>query len=314
MIDFPRQDIEKKNIEFMKDISEFYRNSQNKEEIIYLLKNHLYPTGDGRIHLSLDSIHKSIIRKAWVLYQENKDNCFQFLELPILAQLQQIQRERKIDSHILEKVKNEVTPWLNKFILLKKPIPTPFDKKYILSSNRSLQNSYNYNLLIQKLKSVDLSEVDRKLISLHYYQILIEGPFEDRIDFLYALIFVYEGEIIIPGKNGGKAKRITEIEKILDDDFSLGWKKLGLIHYKLPYLAKCLDVKLRNDIAHLKYEIDNKGQVFLGDGTELKDIDDKITKLMHVIDSLPEIFLEPQIKEIRPAINEILENITRNSL
>ena len=308
-MDFQKQDITKKNFEFAKEITKLYSDEEDKEEIINLLRTHIYPITDGRLYLSIDSIHELIIRKAWMMYQENENTALNFLELPILEQLREVQAEQELDNETFKKVKNEVSPWLTKFLKLNKPIHSSFDQKWVTSANRSLQNIYNYNLLIQKSKKLDLSDIDKGMITLNYYLMLIEGPFEDKIDFVFALIFLVDGKIVIPGKNGRNPKVIKKISDILNDEFTLGWKKEGLKHYKMPYLSQCLDNILRNYIAHLKYEINDKGQIFLEDGTELKDLFNKQTELMYVIDSLNEILLEPQLNEIKPGIEEILRNI-----
>lgn len=298
------QDIAKKNFEFAKEIAKLYDNEKEKKEIINLLKTHFYPTNDGHLYLSINSIHNSILRKAWLMYQENESAAFSFLRFPILEQLRIIQLERKIDEKIFKEVEKEVSPWVSKFIRLRKPIPSPFDQKWIDSNNRSLQNTFNYNLLIHKSRKLELSEMDRGMITLNYYLMLIEGLYEDNIDFIFALIFLVEGKISIPHKGD-----ITKIEGILDNNFYLGMKKETLKQYKMPYLSKHLDNKLRNQIAHLKYEINEKGQIFLEDGTELKDLFNKQTELMHVIDSIIEIISKPQLDEIKSGIEEILRKI-----
>lgn len=311
-LDFQKPDIAKKNFEFAKEITKLYGDEKGKEEIVNLLETHIYPTTDGRSYLSIDSVHEVIVRKAWLMYQENENAALNFLELPILEQLRKIKAEQELDQKIFKSIKNEVSPWLSKFFSLNKQIPSPFDEKWIVSDRRSLQNIYNYNLLIQKSKKLDLSEIDKGMIILNYYLMLIEGPFEDKIDFIFALIFLVDGKLSIPNKSGDKSKKITKLSDILDDDFTLGWKKDGLKHYKMPYLSQCLDNKLRNQIAHLKYEINDRGQIFLEDGTELKlkDLFNKQTELMHVIHSLGQIlFLEPQLNAIRSAIEEILKKI-----
>ncbi len=311
LLNFPKQDITKKNFEFAKEIAKLY-DETDKKEIINLLRTHIYPTDGGRLYPSINSIHKSIMQKAWQLYQENESNAFSFLQLPIFKQLQIIESERELDQKIFKNVDNEVSPWILKFVKLGKQIPSPFDQKWIISNNRSLQNAYNYNLLINKSKKLDLLESDKAMITLNYYLMLIEGAFEDNIDFIFALIFLVNGKISVPHKGKGKPKEITKIEGILDKNFNftLGWKKEGLKHYKMPYLSKCLDNELRNQIAHLKYEINDKGQIFLEDGTELKDLFDRQTELMHVIGSINEIILKPQLDVIKPGIEEILRKIT----
>lgn len=308
-LDFQKQDIVKKNFEFAKEITKLYDNTERKEEIINLLKTYIYPTTDGH-YLSIDSIHELIIRKAWMTYQENENAALNFLELPILEQLRKFKAERELDQKIFKKVKNEVSSWVANFFSLNKQIPSPFYKEWVNSDRRSLQNIYNYNLLIQKSKRLDLSEIDKGMITLNYYLMLIEGPFEDKIDFIFALIFLIDGKISRPRKSGGKPKVITKISDILDDNFTIGQKKEVLSHYKMPYLSRCLDNKLRNEIAHLKYEMNDSGQIFREDGTELKDLFNKQTELMHVIDSLGEILLlEPQLNVNKPATEETIKKI-----
>ncbi len=303
-MNFIKQDIAKKNFEFAKEIAKLYDNEKDKKEIINLLKTHFYPTNDGHLYLSINSIYNSIIRKAWLMYQENEITAFDFLQLPILDQLRIIQLERKLNEKIFKEVEKEVSPWISKFKRLGKPIPSPFDQKWIDSNKRSLQNTFNYNLLIHKSKKLELSEMDKGMITLNYYLMLIEGLYEDNIDFIFALIFLIEGKISIPHKGD-----ILKIEGILDNNFYLGMKKETLKQYKMPYLSKHLDNKLRNQIAHLKYEINENGQIFLEDGTELKDLFDKQTELMHVIDSIIEIISKPQLDEIKSGIEEILKKI-----
>lgn len=310
-LNFQKQDISKKFLFFAKEIVKLYDNLKTRDEIINLLKTHFYHTNDGRLYLSIVSVHNYIMRKAWLMYQENEDVAFSFLQLPTLEQLRIIQSERKLDEKIFKEVEKEVSPWVSKFKLLGKPIPSPFDQKWIDSNNRSLQNTFNYNLLIQKSKKLELSEMDKGMITLNYYLMLMEGLYEDKIDFIFALIFLIEGKISIPHRNKGKQKEITKIDCILDKNFNftLGWKKEGLKQYKMPLLSKCLDNELRNQIAHLRYEINEKGQIFIEDGTELKDLFDKQTELMHVIDSINEIILKPQSDMDKPGIEEILRKI-----
>lgn len=220
-----KQDITKKKNEFAREIAKLYDDEKSKKEIIILLRTHSYPTNDGHLNLSINSIHNSIMRKAWLMYQENESHAFSFLQLPILEQLQIIQSERKIDENIFREVYKEVSPLVSKFIRLGKPIPSPFDQKWIESNNRSLQNIFNYNLLIHKSKKLELSKMDKGMITLNYYLMLIEGPYEDNIDFIFALIFLVEGKISIPPKGKGRPKNITKIESISDKNFYLSWKK-----------------------------------------------------------------------------------------
>ena len=310
-VNFPKQDITKKNFDFARELAKLYDNIKDKKEIINLLRTHFYYTNDGHLYLSIDSIHNSIMKKTWLMYQENESNAFSFLQLSILEQLQIIQSERGTDQKVLKKVEKEILPWITKFLKLGKQIPTPFDQKLVISANRSLQNIYNYNLLISKSKKLDLTEMDKGMITLNYYLMLIEGLYEDKIDFIFALIFLVDGKISIPHRNKGKPKEITKIEGILDKNlnFTLGWKKEGLKHYKMPYLSKCLDNELRNQIAHLKYEINEKGQIFLEDGIELKDLFDKQTELMQIIDSIDQIILKPQVDVNKLGMEEILRKI-----
>ncbi|HUV02352.1 MAG TPA: hypothetical protein VMW67_02725 [Desulfobacteria bacterium] len=311
-LDSQKQNIAEKNFEFAKAIAQLCGDEESKKESIDLLKTHVYPTLEGRLYFSIDSIHELIARKGWMIYQENKTTALNFLKLPILEQLRKIREERELDPKILKKVKKEVGPWLDKFLKLKQQIPSPFDQRWIISDSCSLQNIYNYNLLILKSKRIDnLSEIDKAMISLNYYLMLIEGLFEDKIDFIFALIFLVDGKISIPSKYLRKQKVIKKISDVLDNNFTLGWKKAGLDHYKMPYLSQCLDIKLRNQIAHLKYTINDSGQIFLEDGIELKlkNLLNKQTELMHVIDSLNEIFLEPQLDVVTPGIEKIVENI-----
>lgn len=113
-LDFQKQDIAKKNFEFAKEITKLYDNKERKEEIINLLKTHIYPTTDGW-YLSIDFIHELISRKAWMMYQENENAALNFLELPILEQLRKFKAERELDQKIFKKVKNEVSSWVAKF-------------------------------------------------------------------------------------------------------------------------------------------------------------------------------------------------------
>ena len=118
-----------------------------------------------------------------------------------------------------------------------------------------------------------------------------------------------DGKISIPHWDGGKPRNITKISKILDDRFSLRWKKEGLNHYKMPYLSKCLDTKLRNQIAHLKYNIDQNGQIILEDGSIINNLPDLQEELWDVIKSINEVLLEKQHKINEPGIIEIINNI-----
>jgi len=62
-----------------KEITKLYSDEEDKEEIINLLRAHIYPITDGRLYLSIDSIHGLIIRKAWMMYQENENTALNFL-------------------------------------------------------------------------------------------------------------------------------------------------------------------------------------------------------------------------------------------
>lgn|GEM_PF-5922375 len=315
-MEFPKQDINKKNFEFAEDIAAFYNDRENIDEIIKLLRNHIYPTADGLLQLSIESVHMLIARKTWLLAQENKAIAIDLIKRPILQQLQIVQIERDLDPKIQLKVKKEITPWLTKFITEGCRFPPIFEDKYILSSNRPMNNVYNYNLLINKTKSLEsLNDIDRGLLSLNYYLMLIEGPFKDFIYIIFAIILLIEGRISIPSKWDDETQFIIKkIEKIIDDNrFSLGWKKEGLVHYKMPYLSSCLDNQFRNEIAHLNYQINENGQIFREDGTELKieDLFDKNAELLNVIDAWHEIFGEIRLKQIKQGIEEILQKITK---
>lgn len=309
-MEIQKQDINKKNFIFAKEIARLCESDEDKKDIIDLLKGHFYPTDDGHIYLSIRSIHYLIGRKSWMMYQEDENRAIEFMKLPILEQLRIFRAERGSEEKILKKVRREVYPWIEKFLKLKIQIPSPFDQNWIISDKRSLKNITNYALMIQRIKRLDLSEIDKGMITLNYYLMLLEGPFEDKIDFIFALIILVDGKIFIPSRVSGKPpKVINQISGILEDHFTLGWKKDGLKHYNMPYLSKCLDNNLRNQIAHSKYEINDSGKIFLEDGTELRDLYIGVSELIQVIDSLAIIFHEPIFKENMPGIEEILEKI-----
>lgn len=134
-----------------------------------------------------------------------------------------------------------------------------FDKAYmeqIAGTKIRRENSKRINLLLRKLKTEPFSVEERVIISLHLeYLMLVEGMFAPEINFLIFTL-IANGRDFCPTRKGKKVKTLSDIEKV-----NLVSRLDFLRKQGFGIITKKINVKLRNSIAHLFYQIEENGNM-----------------------------------------------------
>ena len=170
-------------------------------------------------------------------------------------------QEEELNYQLASKLKAKIFPLLEE---AHRKLGYRFNKVLIehrKGTDLRLANSKTILLLMKKLKPQNFPIKERKAITLHLeYMTLVEGLFAPQINFLIYILIANGHNFCIPRKRD-YAKTLSDIEKV-----SLRSRvKFLAKHGFRKLITEKVDIGLRNSIAHLFYEIDEKGTLKVGE-------------------------------------------------
>lgn len=128
-----------------------------------------------------------------------------------------------------------------------------FDKAFLEQRRGTeirLDNSKTILGLSGKLKPSFFSAKEQKIITLHLeYLTLVEGLFTAQTNFLIFTL-VANGHDLYDTRKEENVKTLRDIEKL-----NLAFRLRFLAEHGFKLITKKIDIKLRNSVAHLFYEI-----------------------------------------------------------
>lgn len=169
-------------------------------------------------------------------------------------------KEEEIDYQLASKLKAKIFPLLEG---AHQKLGYRFDKAFVEQRKGTqirIDNSKTIlSLLHKKLKPQFFSIEERAAITLHLeYLTLVEGLFATEINFLI-FILIANGHDLYSTRKGNYVKTPGDIEEV-----NLAFRLKFLRAHGFRMVTKRVDVKLRNSVAHLFYEIDKSGTIKVG--------------------------------------------------
>ena len=174
--------------------------------------------------------------------------------------LQKWCKDVDVDYKLARKLKAKIFPLHEE---AHKQLGYKFDKAYNeqrIGTEIRQDNAKTILLLLKKLNPDAFSIKENGIITLHLeYLTLVEGLFSTRINFLI-FILISNGHDLYSSRKGGYAITLTDIEEV-----NLGFKLKFLGEHGFSNLiSNKVDIKLRNSVAHLFYEIDADKSIKFG--------------------------------------------------
>lgn len=171
--------------------------------------------------------------------------------------LKRLCKKEEVDYQLARKLKVKIFPLLEE---AHRRLGYHFDKAFLEQRKGMeirLANSRMILLLLKKLRPQDFSVKERVIIALHFeYLMLVEGLFATEIDFII-FILIANGHDLYSTRKGKCVKTLGDIEEV-----NLGFKLRFLREHGFGTLiANKVDIKLRNSVAHLFYEIGENGTI-----------------------------------------------------
>ena len=162
-------------------------------------------------------------------------------------------KDEELDYKLARKLKAKIFPLHEE---AHKRLGHKFDKAYNEQRRGTKirqDNATTILSLLKKLNPYAFSIKEQGVIKLHLeYLTLVEGIFSTRINFLI-FILISNGHDLYSFRKRRNAKTLADIEEV-----NLGLKLKFLEKHGFKNLiTNKVDIKLRNSVAHLFYEIDN---------------------------------------------------------
>jgi len=167
--------------------------------------------------------------------------------------------EEEVDYQLASKLKARIFPLLE---VARKRLGYRFDKAFLEQRKGTeirLANSKTIMLLLARLKPRFFSIKEQRVITLHLeFLTLVEGFLVTQINFLI-FILIANGHDLYPTRKEKDVKTLGDIEK---ENLAFKLKFLGKHGFRKLIANKARN--LRNGVAHLFYEIDEKGTIKVG--------------------------------------------------
>lgn len=201
--------------------------------------------------------------------------------------LQKWCKKAKIDFRLARKLKTKIFPLLEE---AHKQLGYKFDKAYNeqrIGTKIRQDNSRTILLLLNKLNPKSFPIKEQWIFTLHLeYLTLVEGIFSTRINFLI-FILISNGNELYSHWKGDYVKTLKDIEEVNLSSKLKFLKKHGFGNL----ISNKVDIKLRNSVAHLFYEIAEDESINFGKRRITKSEYRKLfTKLRHVSFALQLIY------------------------
>lgn len=172
--------------------------------------------------------------------------------------LQVLCKKEEVDFQLARKLKTKIFPLLEEG---HKRLGHKFEKassEQRRGTKIRQDNATTILFLLKKLNPYAFSIKEQGVIKLHLeYLTLVEGIFSTRINFLI-FILIANGHDLYSSRKRGNAKTLADIEEV---NLSSKLKFLGKHGFRNLIMNK-VNIKLRNSVAHLFYEIDDESIKF----------------------------------------------------
>jgi len=173
--------------------------------------------------------------------------------------LERLCKKEEVECQTARKLKAKIFPLLEEAHM---KLGYRFDKAFFEQRKGMeirLANSKTILLLLRRLKPQFFSINERTIISLHLeYLMVVEGLFTSEINFLIFTL-IANGHDLYSTQKGKYVKTLSDIEEV-----NLGFKLKFLREHEFDTLiANKVDIKLRNSVAHLFYEINENGTIII---------------------------------------------------
>lgn len=171
--------------------------------------------------------------------------------------LEKWSEEKEVDYQLASELKAKIFPLLEE---AHRKLGYRFNKAFIeqiKGTKLRIDNSERILSLLPKLKPQFFSPKERRVITFHLeYLTLVEGLFASQINFLI-FVLIAKGHALHFTRKGDNVKTLADIERMPLR------RRLGFLrkHMFGKLIANKVDVRLRNSVAHLFYEIDEKGTI-----------------------------------------------------
>jgi len=170
-------------------------------------------------------------------------------------------KEEEVDYQLASELKAKIFPLLEE---AHRRLEYRFDKAFLeqrKGMDIRLTNSKTILLLLAKLRPEYFSIKERRVITLHLeYLTLVEGLLATQINFLIFSL-IANGHRLSSNGRGNYVKTLSEIEKV---NFVSRLKFLRKHGFR-KLIVNRIDIKLRNSVAHLFYEISEDGTIKIGE-------------------------------------------------
>lgn len=169
-------------------------------------------------------------------------------------------KKEELDYQLASKLKAKIFPLLEE---AHQRLEYRFDKAFLEQRKGTeirLANSKTIILLLKKMRPHFFSIKEQKIITLHLeYLTLVEGLFATQVNFLIFTL-IANGHDLYSTRKGDYVKTLGDIEEV---NLAFKLKFLGEHGFR-KLIAKKVDIKLRNSVAHLFYEINENGTMKVG--------------------------------------------------
>jgi len=158
---------------------------------------------------------------------------------------------------------------------------------------KRIQRAQKFVESIAEMKMETRRANQRSLIKMLGYLGLVESMGAAMVDFAIVILLVNDYCFHIESMIGvPRIRHAISIEDFAEEQVSLGTRLAFLRQNKLDFLAKMIDKKLRNCVAHLDFKIEEDGRIYWKKRNRYAelDIDQKIAEFRETIASF-ELFL-----------------------
>jgi len=297
--------------ELVLDIAKEYNyGGSRRQEIINIIQDHIRPSKNGGTYLSLPSILSLLMIKEHFIQFESEGQLKEFNSKSIFEQLKQIKKERDNDPKVIIKIKKELYPMLKRFEKETPSISQEWSEQFVKATDISFETIRLWMSFIRRTHKMDIPESEKILVTLHYYLSMLEGQFEDYVDFIIGLKVMLDGPINYPVNK--KQKKIPTADYCQRDEVTLYEKKIILEDLGLKFIARYIDNQLRNAIAHQQFLIKDDGTVYLIKyNRTIENIFSTQTQLAYVLDGILYVLREPMRSQEKKSAKEIIIKISK---
>jgi len=302
--------------QFERDICNMYNSGPNeKDKIIELLINYIIPLDNGKLGLIPNFVDYQIVKYAKLLEIKGKKEVDLFMNKSLLDQIEYIKINKSnfntINPDIVTSIDADFEKLKSSIKNYKLTISKIFETSWVKENSRFINIFIEHTLMMNDIMKNSACQRNMSLLFLYYYLSLVEGPIRSNIDMLIDLIIRRDGIF----KFYESKETINDSNKLFSKYYSLSQKITSLDKiYNFSCFSKYISIKLRNNIAHSLFKIENGGLIILDDGTKVDDIFEKCKELQDFLGYYLDALIRFISDEWKPGVDEILENICKEVL